>query len=150
MTTTVKLPPELEHQLRQRSTQEGRSISELMRDALSAYLQNVPPPRASAFSLGADLFGRHAGPADLSTERRHHNRFLSGNFGHDVLSELDDDRQHILMSYIKDKVQTILTTATIKGLKLHQLPHAEIFYISAGNISKGEHYDGTNASTPTV
>ena len=68
----------------------------------------------------------------------------------DVLSELDDDRQHILMSYIKDKVQTILTTATIKGLKLHQLPHAEIFYISAGNISKGEHYDGTNASTPTV
>lgn len=72
MTTTVKLPPELEHQLRQRSTQEGRSISELMRDALSAYLQNVPPPRASAFSLGADLFGRHAGPADLSTERRRH------------------------------------------------------------------------------
>ena len=68
----------------------------------------------------------------------------------DVLSELDDDRQHILMSYIKDKVQTILTTATIKGLKLHQLPHAEIFYISAGNISKGEHYDGTKASTPTV
>jgi len=60
MTTTVKLPPELEHQLRQRSTQEGRSISELMRDALSAYLQNVPPPKASAFSLGADLFGRHA------------------------------------------------------------------------------------------
>ncbi|MDC6094491.1 ribbon-helix-helix protein, CopG family [Lautropia mirabilis] len=72
MTTTVKLPPELEHQLRQRSTQEGRSISELMRDALSAYLQNVPAPRASAFSLGADLFGRHAGPADLSTERRRH------------------------------------------------------------------------------
>ena len=68
MTTTVKLPPELEHQLRQRSTQEGRSISELMREALSAYLQNVPPPRASAFSLGADLFGRHAGPAD---RRRH-------------------------------------------------------------------------------
>ena len=72
MTTTVKLPPELEHKLRQRSTQEGRSISELMRDALSAYLQNVPPPRASAFSLGADLFGRHAGPADLSAERRRH------------------------------------------------------------------------------
>ncbi len=41
------------------------------------------------------------------------------------------------MSYIKDKVQTILTTATIKGLELHQLPHAQrIFYISAGNISK--------------
>ncbi len=32
----------------------------------------IPPPRASAFSLGADLFGRHAGPADLSTERRRH------------------------------------------------------------------------------
>ena len=72
MTITIELPPELEHQLRQRSTQEGRSISELMRDALSTYLQNVPPPRASAFSLGADLFDRHSGPADLSSERRHH------------------------------------------------------------------------------
>ena len=56
----------------------------------------------------------------------------------DVLSELDDERQHILMSYIENKVQTILTTATIKGLKLHQLPHADIFYIQQGTISKGE------------
>ena len=56
----------------------------------------------------------------------------------DVLSELDDERQHILMRYIENRVQTILTTATIKGLKLHQLPHADIFYIQQGTISKGE------------
>lgn len=72
MTTTVKLSPELEQQLRQRCAQEGRSISELMRDALHAYLQQVPAATPSAFSLGEDLFGRYFGPGDLSTARRRH------------------------------------------------------------------------------
>ncbi len=51
---------------------------------------------------------------------------------------LDDDRQHHFDNqHIKDKVQTILTTATIKGLKLHQLPSCRDFlYLSSGNISK--------------
>lgn len=56
----------------------------------------------------------------------------------DVLSELDDTRQHILMSHIEGKVQTFLTTATIKGLKLHQLKHADILYVTQGTVSKGE------------
>jgi predicted transcriptional regulator len=72
MTTTVKLPPELEQSLRQHCAVEGRSISEVMRDALVAYLASVPAAPASAWLLGADLFGRHAGPADLATARRQH------------------------------------------------------------------------------
>lgn len=70
MVTTVKLPPELEHSLRQRCALEGRSISEVMRDALSAYLSAAPAPATSAFDLGADLFGRHAGQEDLASRRR--------------------------------------------------------------------------------
>lgn len=53
----------------------------------------------------------------------------------DVLSELDDERQHILMNYIENRVQTILTTATVKGIKLHRLNQAEIFYVKNGHVS---------------
>lgn len=53
----------------------------------------------------------------------------------DVLSELDDQRQHILMQQIEGKVQTFLTTATIKGLKLHKLQNPDIFYVQQGTIS---------------
>ena len=72
MTATVKLPPDLEQALRQRCAAEGRSLSDVMRDALVAYLASTPASAASAFALGADLFGRHAGPADLATARRQH------------------------------------------------------------------------------
>ena len=50
MTTTVKLPPELEQSLRQRCAAEGRSISDVMRDALLAYLASAPTGTASAWS----------------------------------------------------------------------------------------------------
>ncbi|MBD3949741.1 DNA replication/repair protein RecF [Tuanshanicoccus lijuaniae] len=52
----------------------------------------------------------------------------------DVLSELDDQRQHLLMQYIEGKVQTFLTTASINGLKLQQLNHPSIFYIEKGTV----------------
>lgn len=52
----------------------------------------------------------------------------------DVLSELDDQRQHILMSYIESKVQTFLTTASIKGLKIHELSHAKIYQVNQGTV----------------
>ncbi|MDR2188713.1 MAG: ribbon-helix-helix domain-containing protein [Azonexus sp.] len=71
MTTTVKLPNALELALRQRCAAEGRSISEVMRDALTAYLETPAAP-ASAWQLGADLFGLHAGPTDLATARKRH------------------------------------------------------------------------------
>ena len=69
MTTTVKLPDPLEKSLRQRCAQEGRSISEVMRDALTAYLAQ-PVVTASAFALGEGVFGRFSGPADLAETRK--------------------------------------------------------------------------------
>lgn len=69
MTTTVKLPEHLEKSLRQRCAQEGRSISEVMRDALTAYLAQAPVT-VSAWALGEGLFGRHAGPLDLAENRK--------------------------------------------------------------------------------
>lgn len=69
MTTTVKLPDPLEKSLRQRCAQEGRSISDVMRDALTAYLAQ-PAVTASAFALGEGVFGRFSGPMDLAETRK--------------------------------------------------------------------------------
>jgi predicted transcriptional regulator len=69
MTTTVKLSDPLEKSLRQRCAQEGRSISEVMRDALTAYLAQ-PAVTASAFVLGEGVFGRFSGPEDLAETRK--------------------------------------------------------------------------------
>ena len=69
LTTTVKLPDPLEKSLRQRCAQEGRSISEVMRDALTAYLAQ-PAVTASAFALGEGVFGRFSGPVDLAETRK--------------------------------------------------------------------------------
>ena len=72
MTLTVKLDHALEEQLRQRAAATGRSTSEVVRAALQAYLaQDDGAPRRSALELGADLFGRHRGPAGLAQERKH-------------------------------------------------------------------------------
>ena len=66
--SVLKLAPDLGYTI-----EEGRlEISDVMRDALLAYLASAPTGTASAWSLGADLFGRHAGPADLATARRQH------------------------------------------------------------------------------
>jgi Arc/MetJ-type ribon-helix-helix transcriptional regulator len=76
MTTTVKLPHTLEDSLRERCTSEGRSISEVMRDALVMYLATAPKGVASAFELGQDLFGRSYAPGlgimDLASNRKAH------------------------------------------------------------------------------
>ena len=74
MTTTVKLPDSLEGSLRERCASEGRSISEVMRDALMMYLATAPKGVASAYELGQDLFGRKysdgLGLMDLATNRK--------------------------------------------------------------------------------
>lgn len=74
MTTTVKLPIPLEDSLRERCAAEGRSISEVIRDALVMYLATKPKGVASAFHLGADLFGRSYGQgqsiSDLASNRK--------------------------------------------------------------------------------
>lgn len=75
MTTTVKLPNTLEDTLRERCAVEGRSISEVMRDALLMYLATAPKGVASSYALGQDLFGRKYGQAglglaDLASKRK--------------------------------------------------------------------------------
>jgi plasmid stability protein len=73
MTVTIKLEATLEERLRQRAASTGRSTSDVVRSALVAYLdQAEPEPAQSAYALGADLFGRHAGPADLASQRKRH------------------------------------------------------------------------------
>jgi plasmid stability protein len=69
MTTTVKLPSDLENALRQRCAKEGRSLSEVMRDALTAYLAREPET-PSAWRLGQDRFGLYQGPANLADTRK--------------------------------------------------------------------------------
>ena len=71
MTVTVKLDVPLEERLRQRAASTGRSTSDVIRAALQFYLDQ--PERAaprSAFELGAELFGRHHGAADLAQGRK--------------------------------------------------------------------------------
>jgi plasmid stability protein len=70
MTMTVKLDPTLEQSLRQRSAALGKPASEIIREALQAWLASTPEVAPSAHALGAELFGRHRGPADLATRRK--------------------------------------------------------------------------------
>jgi plasmid stability protein len=70
MTMTVKLDPALEQRLRQRSAASGRPASDIIRQALIGWLDATPEPQTSAYELGSDLFGRHAGAADLSSTRK--------------------------------------------------------------------------------
>jgi Arc/MetJ-type ribon-helix-helix transcriptional regulator len=69
MTATVKLPESLEAALRQRCQQEGRSLSEVIRDAVAAYLAREPE-LDSPWALGQGVFGRFEGPADLAADRK--------------------------------------------------------------------------------
>ena len=48
----------------------GRPASELIREALQAYLANTVDPEASADGLGEDLFGVHLGPTGLASRRK--------------------------------------------------------------------------------
>lgn len=67
---TVKLTADLESALRARSAALGISASELMREALRVHLLTPPATRPSAYELGADLFGRFAGPDNLARDRK--------------------------------------------------------------------------------
>lgn len=71
MTVTVKLDAKLEEQLRQRAAASGSTTSDVIRQALLAYLStsgNIAVP--SAHALGADLFGRHRGAPELAQRRK--------------------------------------------------------------------------------
>jgi hypothetical protein len=69
MTITLRLPQELEAELRARLDAEGVALSDFVRDAIAEKLQREPGP--SAYDLGKDLFGKHgSGRGDLSTKRK--------------------------------------------------------------------------------
>ena len=70
MTMTIKLDPEQERAIRQRSVALGLPASAVIREALAAWLEANADLERSAFELGKDLFGRHEGPGDLSEDRR--------------------------------------------------------------------------------
>ncbi len=72
MTVTIKLEASLEERLRRRAASSGRSTSDVVRAALRAYLDApaAAGEACSAHDLGADLFGRHSGPADLAAQRK--------------------------------------------------------------------------------
>ena len=70
MTMTVKLTPELESGLRRYAAASDVAVSVVIREAVRQYLVNTPAVQPSAFALGAGLFGRHGGPADLAATRK--------------------------------------------------------------------------------
>lgn len=72
MTMTIKLAPEMEQQLRRLSAALGKPASALIREALATYLESNTPVETSAYALGADVFGRHRGAADLAEQRSKH------------------------------------------------------------------------------
>lgn len=53
----------------------------------------------------------------------------------DVLSELDEQRQTLLLETIQDKVQTFVSSTGVEGLKHQVLQQAERHYVREGKIS---------------
>lgn len=70
MTMTVKLDAALEARLRRHCAALDVPASQVIREALVQWLERAPESQPSAYALGADLFGRHAGPADLAGSRK--------------------------------------------------------------------------------
>ena len=70
MTMTVKLDAPLERALRTRCASLGCSASAVIRDALESYLAQTAVPAPSAYALGSDLFGLHAGPENLASDSK--------------------------------------------------------------------------------
>jgi len=70
MTMSVKLPFELEQQLRRRGAASGKPASASIREALALCFASNEDGELSAYALGENVFGRHSGSADLATSRK--------------------------------------------------------------------------------
>jgi hypothetical protein len=71
-TLSLKLPDELATRISTVARQKRSNMSEVMRNALEAYLANVPTPhKGSVLDLAGDLVGALKGPEDLSNHDRH-------------------------------------------------------------------------------
>lgn len=70
MTMTFKLPAKMEQQLRRRGAALGKPVSAVIREALAQHLAAGAPENGSAYALGADLFGRYGGKANVAESRK--------------------------------------------------------------------------------
>jgi Arc/MetJ-type ribon-helix-helix transcriptional regulator len=71
MTITVRLPVEVETELRARLDGSRAGLSEFVRKAIAEKLQREPAGKRSAYEIGKHLFGKHgSGRDDLSTNRK--------------------------------------------------------------------------------
>jgi hypothetical protein len=71
MTITVRLPVEVETELRARLDRSRAGLSEFVRKAIAEKLEREPAARPSAYEIGKHLFGKHgSGRDDLSTNRK--------------------------------------------------------------------------------
>ena len=71
MTITVRLPPEVEVDLRARLDRSRAELSEFVREAIAEKLQREPTTKLTAYEMGKHLFGKHgSGRDDLSTNRK--------------------------------------------------------------------------------
>lgn len=71
-TVTVKIPAELEYQLRETAAESGETASNVVREALAEYFAKPQRIRkGNALQLLGDLAGSLEGPSDLATNKRH-------------------------------------------------------------------------------
>jgi RHH-type transcriptional regulator, rel operon repressor / antitoxin RelB len=71
VTITIRLPTELEADLRARLEQRRLALSDFVRDAIAEKLQREPGQIPSPYEVGKDLFGKHgSGRNDLSANRK--------------------------------------------------------------------------------
>ena len=71
MTITIRLPEELEDELRARLETQSMGLSDFVREAITEKLEREHMEKPSAYELGKHLFGRHgSGRDDLSTNRK--------------------------------------------------------------------------------
>jgi len=72
MTLTVRLPADLDEQLRSRAASQGVKVSDFVRTAIAEKLEREPARKLSAYELGKDVFGCYelGGPDDSTRARR--------------------------------------------------------------------------------
>ena len=71
MTITIRLPEELETELRVRLDAHDVGLSEFVREAIAEKLDREASGQPSAYELGKNVFGKHgSGRDDLSTNRK--------------------------------------------------------------------------------
>jgi hypothetical protein len=76
---TLKLPRDLDQRLEQYADKHRHSRSFILREALTAYLDDAAPATGSALEMAGDLVGcLDGGPGDLSTNPKHMEGFGAG------------------------------------------------------------------------